>query len=134
MIVLDAAALVDILLDRPPRDWLLEQLTDEIVCAPAHQPAEVLSAVARLRRADAISGEVAQQALTEASQLDQELVAPDEGHLQRALQIQDRIRILDGLYVVLAAERDCPLLTSDQRLAAAAPPCSVQSPPAQTGR
>ncbi len=34
-------------------------------------------------------------------------------------------RVLDGLYVALAEQRDCPLLTTDARLAAAVPPCEV---------
>jgi hypothetical protein len=42
-----------------------------------------------------------------------------------ALELGDRVRVLDGLYVALAEQRDCPLLTTDARLAAADPPCEV---------
>ncbi|HYT10569.1 MAG TPA: hypothetical protein VEL73_07900 [Mycobacteriales bacterium] len=48
MIVLDASALVDVVLDQPPAPWLLDQISGEDVVAPSHQPAEVLSAVGRL--------------------------------------------------------------------------------------
>ncbi len=46
MIVLDAAALLDALLDQPGQAGVLDQLAGQEVCAPAHQPAEVLSTVA----------------------------------------------------------------------------------------
>ena len=130
MIVLDAAALVDAVLDQPAKAWVLDQLRGEEVCAPAHQPAEVLSAVARLQRAGVISDAVARAALVEACALAQELVHPDATQLARALELQDRVRVLDGLYVVLAELRACPLVTTDQRLAGAAPPCEVRAPAA----
>ncbi|MGL5864312.1 MAG: hypothetical protein ACRCYX_00365 [Dermatophilaceae bacterium] len=43
---------------------------------------------------------------------------------------RERIRVLDGLYVALTEELGCPLVTTDRRLAAAAPPCTVLVPPA----
>lgn len=133
MIVLDAAALVDIVLDQAPRAWLLDQLVDEAVCAPAHQPAEVLSAIARLRRAGELADDVARDALGEATALEQELVLPSADELQRAFALQDRIRVLDAMYVVLAEQRGCPLVTTDRRLAGAQPPCEVRTPPAGGG-
>jgi predicted nucleic acid-binding protein len=53
------------------------------------------------------------------------LVTPDRRQLWRAMELAERIRVLDGLYVALAEQRECPLLTSDARLAAADPPCEV---------
>lgn len=128
MIVLDAAAMVDVVLDQPAKLWVLEQLHGQAVCAPAHQPAEVLSALARLRRADDIDDAVARAALGEADDLEQELVLPTAAHMARALELQSRIRVLDGLYVALAAERGCPLVTSNRRLAGAEPPCELRTP------
>lgn len=130
MIVLDAAALVDVVLDQPAKDWVLDQLVDEVVCAPAHQPAEVLSAIARLVRSDELDGDAAAHAVREARAAEQELVAPEVAHLERALALQDRIRVVDGLYVALAQSRDCPLVTTDRRLSRAQPPCEVRSAPA----
>lgn len=129
MIVLDASALVDVVLDQTPGSWVLSQLAGEQVCAPAHQPAEVVSAVARFRRAGHISDKVARAAITEALELVQELVFPSPHHHLRAFDLQDNVRILDGLYVALAEERRCPLVTTDARLRRAAPPCEVRSPP-----
>jgi predicted nucleic acid-binding protein len=135
MIVLDASALVDVVVDRPTKDAVLTHL-DQPVVAPAHQLAEVLSALARLVRADTISAEAARDALDEASALEQQHVTPNRTHLRRALELQANIRVLDGLYVALAEECRCPLLTTDRRLAAANPPCNVTLalPPAPNGR
>lgn len=130
MIVLDAAALVDVVLDQPTKDWVLDQLTDEAVCAPAHQPAEALSAIARLARSGEVDGDVAADAVREAHAAEQELVPPEAAHLERALALQDRIRVLDGLYVALAESRGCPLVTTDRRLSRAQPPCEVRAAPA----
>ena len=124
MIVLDASAIVDVVLDRPAKTLLVGHLDDEL-CAPAHQPAEALSAIARLVRAQVVEPTVAATALSEVAALEQDLVMPTAEHLRGALDLQDRIRVLDGLYVMVAAERGCPLVTTDGRLARADPPCEV---------
>jgi predicted nucleic acid-binding protein len=128
VIVLDAAALVDVVLDQPAKPWVLDQLRGVAICAPAHQPAEVLSALARLVRAGAIDGATASDALLEASGLDQDLVAPTTGHLRRALDLQDRVRVLDGLYVALTEERAAALVTTDARLARAGLDVPIRCP------
>lgn len=128
MIVLDASALVDVVLDQPHKGWVLEQLSGEQVCAPAHQPAEVLSAVARFHRAGHASLEVARAAIAEANALVQELVISSSSHHVRALDLQENVGILDGLYVALAEERQCPLVTTDFRLRRGEPPCEVRTP------
>lgn len=128
MIVLDAAALVDVVLDQPQSTWVLDLLTGQEICAPAHQPAEVLSALSRLRRAGVLDRETADESLDEAMALEQELVLPSPAHTRRAAQLGDRIRVLDGLYVALADERDCPLVSTHRRLAGADAPCEVLTP------
>lgn len=124
MIVLDASALVDVLIDQPAKDAVLAYL-DQPIVAPAHQQAEVLSSLARLVRAGQIDSDAASRALGESATLEQELVLPDAALLRRAFELDGRIRVLDGLYVALAERRDCPLLTTDRRLARAEPPCHV---------
>jgi predicted nucleic acid-binding protein len=128
VIVLDAAALVDVLVDQPSKPWVLDRLEGAAICAPAHQPAEVLSAITRLARAGVLSEAAAKDALVEASRLQQELVPLTESQLRRAYALSGRIRVLDGLYVALAEERAAPLVTSDQRLARAQLPVTVESP------
>lgn len=133
MIVLDASALVDVVTNRPARDQVLDHL-DQRLIAPSHQPTEVLSALARLVRADELSPAEARQALSDVSELRQDLVVPDRRQLWRALELVDRIRVLGGLYVALAEERSCAILTTDSRLAHADPPCEVLLVPADDGR
>lgn len=129
MIVLDAAALVDVLIDRPPAGWVLDQVDGADVSAPSHQPAEVLSALCRLWRAGVLDDAALHDALAEFSAFPQELVAPTAAHLRRAAALATRIRVLDGLYVAIAEERSCSLVTTDHRLAGAPAPCDVVAPP-----
>lgn len=128
MIVLDASALVDVLVDNPSAGWVLEQLGGEEVCAPAHQPAEVLSAISRLRRAGTLDIDAAESAVEEATELDQQLVLPTRELLQRALALDGRIRVLGALYVALAERGGWPLVTTDTRLFRAGVPCEVRTP------
>lgn len=130
MIVLDAAALVDAVVGTGRRDWVLDQLAGEQVVAPAHQPAEVLSALARLARSGTIDRDAAVVAVRAARELEQELVVPSAAHLTWALDHQDRIRVLDGLYLALASDHGCPVVTTDTRLALArsTPPVEVRAP------
>lgn len=130
MIVLDAAALVDVVLAQPTAEWVLDELVSQEVYAPAHQPAEVLSALARLVRGGQIAADVAAQALSQAGDLEQRLIPPSSAHLRLALELHQRIRVLDGLYVALAQELEAPLVTTDRRLGGATAPCEVRLPPA----
>jgi predicted nucleic acid-binding protein len=128
VIVLDSSALVDVLADQEHAGWLLDQMQSDEVMAPAHQPAEVLSAIARLQRAGALTEDKARDALAAATALHQQLVVASAAHVQRAFGLRERIRVVDGLYVALAEERSVPLLTTDQRLVRADPPCEVLAP------
>lgn len=129
MIVLDASALVDAVLDQHTKPWVVQQLRGETITAPAHQPAEVLTALSRLVRAGELPAAAARDALDEAAALEQELVPATAAHLLRAFDLQDRMRVLDGLYVALAEERGVPLVTTDRRLARSDPPVPVIAPP-----
>ncbi|GAB08005.1 PIN domain-containing protein [Gordonia amarae] len=124
MIVLDASALVDVITDQPAKPGVLDRLAGPI-SAPAHQLAEVVSAVARMRRAGLIDAENARAAIGDAATLTQHHVPLDEDLLQRALTLDGRLRVLDALYVALAERLSCPLVTTDARLARAEPPCDV---------
>jgi len=129
VIVLDASALVDVLVEQPNADWLLQRMVGTEVCAPGHQTVEALSAIARLHRAGLISEAALSSAASDAVTLSQQLVPATVGHVQRALELRSRVRITDGLYVALAEERHCPLLTTDHRLARAISTCEVLTPP-----
>lgn len=140
MIVLDASALVDVVLDEPVASWVLDQIDGEDVAAPAHQPAEVLSAVGRIERAGRIDATTGRAALAAAASLPQRLVPATLDLLLRAYTLRDGIRVLDGLYVALAEELGAALVTTDVRLGRAVSSCDVRFPPdhgagsAATGR
>jgi predicted nucleic acid-binding protein len=132
VIVLDASALVDVVIDQPSAPWVLDQIADEEVAAPAHQPAEILSALARLVRAAVLEPGAARDAVDEAFALPQRLIPAGPAHARRAFALRDRVRVVDGLYVVLADELGCPLVTTDRRLAGAEVPCEIRVPPGGT--
>jgi predicted nucleic acid-binding protein len=50
VIVLDASALAEVVLGQPASAWVLDRIDGEEIRAPSHQPAELLSALARLVR------------------------------------------------------------------------------------
>lgn len=133
MIVLDASALVDVIFDQAGSRWVLDEIAESEISAPAHQPAEVLSAVARLVRAAALDPLAPREALDEALDLPQRLVAPTPTHVRRAFAMRERIRVVHGLYVALADELGCPLVTTDRRLATADAPCEIRIPPPASG-
>lgn len=71
--MLDASALVDVVLDQRSAAWVLAQITETEISAPAHQPTEVLSALVRLVRSAALEPLTARDALEEALALPQRL-------------------------------------------------------------
>jgi predicted nucleic acid-binding protein len=128
VIVLDASAVVDVVADQREKHWVLEQMTGQTLSAPAHQIAEVLSAIARLGRQGVLEQLAQQDAVNDALGLEQELVLPTPAHVLRALDLADNVRVLDGLYVALAEERACPLVTTDRRLARGMTGIDVRTP------
>lgn len=130
VIVLDASALVDVCARTRLAAWVEDRMGGELACAPAHQPSEVLSAVARLARAGSLPGRTALDALEDAMNVEQEIVVITTAHVRRALDLQAEVRVADGLYVALAEERGCPLVTTDLRLARSVTTCEVWAPQA----
>lgn len=117
-VVVDAATVVDLICDFPAAEPYRSALAGATgVAAPAHLDAEVLSALARLKRAGQ---------LTRATERVEALAAlgakrwPLRPLLSPAWALVDRIAIRDALYVALAASLGATLLTSDGRLRRAA--------------
>jgi len=129
VIVLDASALVELAVRPRTSGWVIDRLAGEDVAAPGHQPAEVLSALSRLARSGDLSEDGLASALDAASDTDVTLMHISSTHLFRALALRPSIRVTDGLYVALAEELACPLLTTDLRLARAVTTCEVVAPP-----
>lgn len=114
VVVVDAALVVDLICDFPAAEPYHEPLADaSALAAPAHLDAEVLSALARLKRAGQLARE--QERVGALSTFParrwplQPLIAP-------AWELLDRIAARDALYVALARSLDATLITTDGRL------------------
>lgn len=118
--VVDASAMVDLLLGNELGGAVRRRLTGHALHAPAHLDAEVLSALARLHRAGDLRVEDVESKLRDL------VAAPIQHHAVSDLLIgawsrRHQLRLVDALYVQLAVSRDLPLVTTDRRLRAA--PC-----------
>lgn len=115
--VVDASAMVDLLLGTGPAAALHRRFTDADLHVPAHFDAEVLSALGRLQRggdltARAVGGRLALLATVPVTRHTLEsLVVP-------AWRRRGDLRLTDALYVALADELDLPIVTTDAALAA----------------
>lgn len=117
-LVVDASALVDLLLGNDVGIRVEFRLRGQELHAPAHLDAEVLSALGHLHRA----GEVDDEQVDE--RLDALATAAIERHplpnlLAGAWARRHTFRLVDALYVELAEQLDATLLTTDGPLAAA---------------
>lgn len=119
-LVVDASAMVDLLVGTPLGTSVAGRLRGHVLHAPAHFDAEVLSALGRLQRSGHLSSRQA------ASRVEQLAAAPVTRHhlaplLAGAWGMRHRLRLVDALYAELAAVLDIPLVTTDGGLAAAHP-------------
>jgi predicted nucleic acid-binding protein len=119
--VVDASAMVDVVA-RVPRHERARQAVDGLeLIAPSLIDGEVLSALARLERAGTLSANDAGIAIL--NWLDSAVERVWSVRLiPEAWAERQRVRVTDGFYVALAAERGIPLLTSDGKLARAGVP------------
>ena len=118
MVVVDASAMVDLLLGTSLGAAVADRLRGEQLHAPAHFDAEVLSALGRLHRAGSLSpGQVG----TRLARLESAPIArhPIVELGRGAWGRRSNLRLVDALYVELAARLGVPLLTTDAALAAA---------------
>jgi predicted nucleic acid-binding protein len=119
VIVVDASAVVDSLIPGARRRNARAALgAGDGLLAPAIIDAEVLSALARLERADVITTAEADFAAAALGDLPVERIELS-GLLGAAWSLRRSVRLTDALYVSLAVRLACPLLTSDLKLAKA---------------
>lgn len=117
-LVVDASAVVDLLLGNDVGVKVELRLRGHQLHAPAHLDAEVLSALGHLHRA----GELDDEQVSE--RLDALATAAIERHPLATLLVgawtrRHTLRLVDALYVELAEQTDATLLTTDGPLAAA---------------
>ena len=115
-LVLDASAMVELLIGTETGRRIDTRIRDHDVNVPAHFDAEVMSALGRLHR----SGRIEASQVTE--RLGQLEESPFVRHnlqplLQGAWELRDNLRLVDALYVELATRLTARLITADQSLA-----------------
>ncbi len=119
-VVVDSSALVDLLIGSPLADAVHARLTDRELHAPSHVDAEALSAIGRLSRAGRLPDhdtETIVDLLASTPLYRHELPSLLSGAWRR----RHNLRLVDALYVELSAHLGGPVVTTDRRLAAAAP-------------
>jgi predicted nucleic acid-binding protein len=114
-VVVDASAMVDLLLDNELGGAVRQRLAGHALHAPAHLDAEVLSALGRLHRAGDLEAEDVEARLRNL------VAAPIQRHNVNDLLIgawsrRHQLRLVDAWYVQLAVLRDLPLVATDRRL------------------
>ncbi|MGI8563628.1 MAG: type II toxin-antitoxin system VapC family toxin [Candidatus Dormibacter sp.] len=113
--VVDASALIDLLLGEALGEAVAARLAGHQLHVPAHTDAEALSALARLHRAGELDADAVETMLAYLA------AAPLERHpvselLPGAWARRQRLRLADALYVELAASLSLRLVTTDSRL------------------
>jgi predicted nucleic acid-binding protein len=120
LIVLDASALLEILLRTPLAERLMDRALEasERLHAPHLLDVEVTQVLRRLVQRKEVTVARAGQALDDLSKL----VIERHEHqslVSRVWQLRDSLSAYDGVYVALAEALDAPLLTCDAKLAGA---------------
>lgn len=115
-VVLDASALVELLVQGPVASAVQTALATQNVLAPDLMDAEVLGALSGMERRGEISTTLATHAVQMLRQAPIQRV-PNSVLTQDAWSLRSNISVYDGLYVALARRAMCPLVTRDARLA-----------------
>jgi predicted nucleic acid-binding protein len=117
MIVLDASAVVELLLDTVAgrRVSILIEDAGTALHVPHLLDVEVLSVVRRFVREDVIEEEDAEQAVQDLLALDLQRHS-HEGLLERAWAVRKNVTAYDAMYVSLAEALGATLVTCDARL------------------
>lgn len=117
MIVLDASAAIELLLNTPLGARVGERVArvGETLHAPHLLDVEVLQVVRRLRAAGTLGEERATQVLGDLSEL-AVVLYPHRDLLGRAWELRDTVTAYDAMYVTLAEALDAALVTCDARL------------------
>jgi len=121
VIVVDASALVDLLIRSPRGSRVQTALNGTAVAAPELIVVEVLSALHRLVRSSTLTAAQATAAADDFAALALRTV-PHAPLAATVWGLRDRVRIADAFYVAAAQAVGVPLLTTDARLARAVLP------------
>jgi len=117
--VLDASAAVTLLIDVQRRPAIRDALSSDVVLAPSHVDAEVLSALRGLARGAHLDSVSSARALGLWARAPVRRW-PTVGLLAEAWRLRDAMTAYDALYVTLVRVASARLVTADRRLARAA--------------
>lgn len=120
MIVLDASALLEVLLNRPAAESILDRISgeDETLHAPHLLDVEVLQVLRRYSQSGDLDPERGDEAVNDL--MDFPIVRyAHEPLLARAWELRHTMTAYDAVYVALAEALDADLITRDRRLASA---------------
>jgi predicted nucleic acid-binding protein len=117
-LVVDASAMVDVLVGSPVAAEVIEALRGAELHTPAHFDAEILSALGRLQR----SGHLSPRQVT--ARLARLAEAPIQRHpltslLAGAWSRRKNVRLVDALYVELGSQLGSPVASTDRGLSRA---------------
>lgn len=122
--LLDASAVVDLLIrseaGEPVRNFLARQV-DVALVTVAHLDAEVMSALARLSRADVLTDAEVVTLLGRLGSLSMRRLPITSELLAAAWELRDNVAARDALYVAAVEGMAAKLVTTDERLARAVP-------------
>jgi predicted nucleic acid-binding protein len=122
--VIDAGALLELLLRTMRAESVQNVVDDRQLVAPAVIDAEVLSALRGLERTRAVTAARAALAIVDLRLAPLERY-PLDALLDRAWSLRNQLNAYDALYVALAVELDCPLVTTDDRIPSPRLPAQV---------
>jgi predicted nucleic acid-binding protein len=118
MIVVDASALLDLILLRPNASRIADAMRGQSVAAPELIVVETSSALARLERAGELRTHDADVAIRDVGEMPMSLVGHSPLHA-RAWALRGSLPLAGAFYVACAELLTATLLTSDGRLARA---------------
>ncbi len=118
MIVLDASAVLELLLHTPQADAVREQMGSQTLHAPHLLDVEVTQVIRRYVRCGQLSDVRAREALSVLVDLPITRY-PHQHLLPRVWQLRENLSAYDAVYVALAEALDAGLLTCDRAIAAA---------------
>lgn len=119
MIVVDASAVIDVLVPERADPTLTERLRgDGNLHAPHLVDVEVTHALRRLVASGELSSDRASDARVDAAELRIQRY-PHRPLLERAWELRNYLSVYDAVYVALAELLEAPLVTCDARLARA---------------
>jgi predicted nucleic acid-binding protein len=118
VIVLDASAVIEILLRTPAGDAIVRRIDGETLALPHLLDVEVAQVLRRYERAGEVTASRARQLLVDLVDLDATRF-PHDVLIARVWQLPANLTAYDAVYVALAEALGAPLVTCDGRLARA---------------